>query len=266
MLMTKRRRWILIGLLWAMAWSGHAMDSPLEMAQLYEEMVDKRLDIPPEEAQRYGELIIDMLGQAGLSSLPPQYLVLVDRSPRVQAIFVYWTAPGAFPLLIGASPVSTGRPSGFEHFETPTGVFSHSMENPDFRAEGTQNEFGIRGYGVKGMRIYDFGWQQARKGWGNRGMGLMRLQMHATDPDLLEPRLGTAQSKGCIRMPATLNRLIDTYGLLDADYESAMAEGHTHWVLDPQRKPTPWSGRYLIIVDTQREMRPPWSLSPFLPH
>lgn len=47
----------------------------------------------------------------------------------------------------------------------------------------------------------------------------MRLQMHATDPDLLERRLGSAQSKGCIRIPASLNRLIDCYGVLDAEYK-----------------------------------------------
>jgi hypothetical protein len=36
-------------------------------------------------------------------------------------------------------------------------VFEHTLDNPDFRAEGTVNEFGIRGYGTKGMRIFDFG-------------------------------------------------------------------------------------------------------------
>ena len=46
----------------------------------------------------------------------------------------------------------------------------------------------------------------------------MRLQMHATDADRLEPLLGSARSKGCIRIPASLNRLLDHFGLLDADY------------------------------------------------
>lgn len=253
-------------LLGAMAWSAHAMDEPLAMAARHAAMVDKRLDIPPEEVQRYGESVIDMLEQAGLSGIPAQYLVLVDRNPQVQAIFVYWKSPGVFPLLMGAAPVSTGRPSGFEHFETPIGVFAHSLENLDFRAEGTKNERGIRGYGAKGMRVYDFGWQPARKGWGDRGMGVMRLQMHASDPDLLEPRLGTAQSKGCIRIPATLNRLIDRFGLLDADYERAMGEGRSFWVLDSLRTPSPWSGRYLIVIDTRRDGRPAWSPAPFVPY
>ena len=101
------------------------------------------------------------------------------------------------------------------------GVFAHSLDNPDFRAEGTLNSNGIRGYGAKGMRVFDFGWQRVPKGWGDGAVSEMRLQMHATDPDLLERRLGSAQSKGCIRIPATLNRFLDRHGVLDADYERA---------------------------------------------
>lgn len=35
----------------------------------------------------------------------------------------------------------------------------------------------------------------------------------------------------------------DDYGLLDADYERALLEGKALWVLKPQRRLTPWSGR-----------------------
>ena len=83
------------------------------------------------------------------------------------------------------------------------------------------------------MRIYDFGWQQVPKGWGDGAVSEMRLQMQTTDPDLLEPRLGSPQSKGSIRIPASLNRLIDHYGVLDADYERAQREGSKLWVFDP---------------------------------
>ena len=82
----------------------------------------------------------------------------------------------------------------------------------------------------------------------------MRLQMHATDPDLLERRLGSVQSKGCIRIPASLNRVIDRYGVLDADYERA------------QRTPVPFPGRYLMVVDSEREDRPQWSPGSYIPH
>ena len=57
----------------------------------------------------------------------------------------------------GAAPVSTGLPGCCEHFLTPLGVFDHSLANPDFRAEGTKNKLGFRGYGRKGLRIYDPG-------------------------------------------------------------------------------------------------------------
>jgi hypothetical protein len=106
------------------------------------------------------------------------------------------------------------------------------------------------------MRVYDFGWRTARKGWGSGGEGTMRLQMHATDPDVLENRLDTPQSKGCIRIPATLNTFIDHYGILDAAYEEAMAEGMTFWVLSKAREATPWSGRFLVVVDTGRSKSP----------
>jgi hypothetical protein len=112
------------------------------------------------------------------------------------------------------------------------------------------------------MRIYDFGWQSGVRGWGKGGAGQLRFQMHATDPNVLEPRVGTAQSKGCVRMPESLNRFIDRHGILDADYEAAMAEGRTFWVLPVEREATPWSGRYLVVVDTERKVRPGWSPNP----
>jgi hypothetical protein len=80
--------------------------------------------------------------------------------------------------------------------------------------------------------------------------------MHATDPDLLEKKLGTPQSKGCIRIPATLNTFIDHYGILDGAYEKAMTEGMTFWVLSKTREATPWSGRFLVVVDTGRRKGP----------
>ena len=112
------------------------------------------------------------------------------------------------------------------------------------------------------MRVYDFGWQTAQKGWDGGGEANLRLQMHATDPDLLEQKLGTPQSKGCIRIPATLNAFLDHYGILDGDYEKAMAAGMTFWVLSQTREATPWSGRFLVVVDTGRTERPAWSPPP----
>ena len=241
------------------AWRrGQALDGT-SLAQNYAQEVDRRLDVPEDEQQIWARLLSTLLADKELS---PQYVVLVDRNPFIQAAAIYWIAPDGTFQFIGASPASTGKPGSFDHFVTPTGVFEHTIDNPDFRAEGTRNENGILGYGRKGMRVYDFGWQQAERGWKPGGDGTMRLQMHATDPEFLDPRLGTIQSKGCIRIPATLNTFIDRHAILDADYEEAMAAGQTFSVLSRAHVSTPWSGRYLVIVDTRRTSRPPWSPMP----
>jgi hypothetical protein len=229
------------------------------LAGNYAREVDLRLEVPEDEQQSWALLLAGLFTDKDLAA---QYVVLVDRNPFVQAVAIYWIGPDRSFHFIGASPASTGKPGSFDHFITPTGIFEHTVANPDFRAEGTRNENGIRGYGRKGMRVFDFGWQQAGRGWGRGGEATMRLQMHATDPDLLERRLGTVQSKGCIRIPATLDTFIDRYAILDAEYEEAMAMGETFWVLSKEREPTVWPGRLLIVVDSGRTSRPPWSPLP----
>ena len=94
--------------------------------------------------------------KAGVTLARSEYLLLVDRDPNIQALFLFSRAADGESQLVRASPVSTGQPGSFDHFETPVGVFEHTTANPDFRAEGTRNSQGIRGYGVKGMRVYDF--------------------------------------------------------------------------------------------------------------
>jgi hypothetical protein len=230
------------------------------LARVYEQQVDRRLNIPEDEQRAYEELLVKEF--PAIDSNEAQYVVVVDRNRLVQAAMIYWMSPDRIFHFIGASPVSTGKPGQFDHFVTPTGVFEHTIDNPDFFSQGTRNEFGIRGYGRKGMRVYDFGWQTARRGWGGGAEAEMRLQMHATDPNLLEKKLGTPQSKGCIRIPATLNVFIDHYGILDGDYEKAISAGMTFWVLPKTREGTPWSGRFLVVVDTRRTRRPAWSLPP----
>jgi hypothetical protein len=221
--------------------------------------VGRRLDPPEAEQSAYALRLEEMLAAAGIVAPDPQYFILVDRAPNVQAAFIYLREGPGVSHFVGASPVSTGRPGTFDHFLTPVGAFAHTLENPDFRAEGTRNELGILGYGAKGLRVFDFGWATSQRGWGKRGDGQMRLQMHATDPVLLEPRLGVWHSKGCIRVPAALNRFVDLNGLLDADYDAMEQEGAHFWVLRPDRIRNPWAGRWLIVVDSQRAIRPAWS-------
>ena len=241
---------------------GAAQEPATRLASRFRQQVDRQLTIPEREQEGYAVLLMRALSEAGRGDIPPQYVVLVDRNALVQAAMIYWKSSDGTFHLIGATQASTGAPGRFEHFVTPLGVFEHSLDNPDFRAEGTRNELGILGYGRKGLRIYDFGWVKAPKGWGDGHTSVMRLQMHSTDPELLEPRLGSIQSKGCIRIPASLNRFIDHYGILDAAYERAIAAGESFWVLPPDREQTPWSGEFLVVIDTQRDRRPAWSPAP----
>lgn len=255
----------IIALLLASSPVSSSAEDGTSLSLAFRREVNRRLDVPQQEQARYAQLLKAALASAGIPVMKSQYVLMVDRNPNVQAIFVYWLNARASPgrtHFIGASPASTGKPNKYNHFITPLGVFAHSLDNKDFRAEGTLNDYGIRGMGHKGMRAYDFGWTQGERGWGRSGLSQMRLLMHTTDPDYLEHLLGKAMSKGCIRIPATLNTFIDRYGLLDGDYEQAMAIGKQFWVLRPDRTPTPWSGRYLVIVDSGSIQRPDWSPEP----
>jgi hypothetical protein len=224
--------------------------------------VDHRLDVPLADQQQYIVLLRQTLTEANLPDPAAQAFLLVDRSPQVQAAFIVLRTQAGGWYWVGATAVSTGKTGTFEHFLTPLGVFAHTLDNPDFRAQGTFNKNHIRGYGLRGMRVFDFGWQVAERGWGAGGTSKMRLQMHATDPRVLEPHLGRVASEGCIRIPATLNVFLDGHGILDADYEQAQASGKVQWVLKRDRQTIAWPGRYMVIVDSKTIDRPPWSPLP----
>ena len=143
-----------------------------------------------------------------------QLVVLIDRNPRVQEMRLALAITDTMWIIIGGTKVSTGKTGQFDKYITPLGVYHHTADILDFRAEGTRNENGIKGYGNRGMRIWDLGWFDAVKGWRSDGeTGEIRLQMHATDPEILEPKLGTPASAGCIRIPAALNRFLDFNGI-----------------------------------------------------
>ena len=225
--------------------------------------VTRRLKVPAMEQRAYADRLQAALNANTLGNLSGEYVVLVDRSANVQALFIYFRAiPSDTWQMIGASPVSAGRPGEYDHFITPLGVFEHTPANMDFRSEGTQNENHIRGYGKRDMRIFDLGWAQGERGWGKGGMSQMRFQMHATDPDRLEPLLGIRHSKGCVRIPASLNTFLDHYGILDAEYATLVDSGQSLWVLKSDRQIMPWAGRYIVVVDSERKSRPAWAPVP----
>jgi hypothetical protein len=181
-----------------------------------------------------------------------QLVVVVDRNPAVQELRIILVRPDKEWQVIGGSKVSTGQAGRRGYFITPVGVFLHTDGILDFRALGTFNENHIRGLGLKGMRVWDFGWQTAERGWrADRDEADIRLQMHATDPDYLEQRLGRPASEGCVRIPATMNRFLDRHGVLDADYErDAPHDPRLASVLLPDRVPTPLAGDTMIVVDS----------------
>lgn len=181
-----------------------------------------------------------------------QLVVVVDRAPAMQQLRIILARPDAVWQVIGGSKVSTGQAGRRGYFITPVGVFLHTDAILDFRALGTFNENHIRGLGLKGMRVWDFGWQTAERGWrADRDEAEIRLQMHATDPDYLEQRLGRPASEGCVRVPATMNRFLDRHGVLDVDYErDAPNDPRLASVLLRDRDPTPLAGHALIVVDS----------------
>lgn len=174
-----------------------------------------------------------------------QYFVVADRNPKDQIVALgFWNNASKSFSLAGFSKISTGSVRK-EHFYTPVGWFQNLPSNGSFRAEGTKNENGIRGYGKKGMRIWDFGWVPSSSGW-KKGLNIdIRFQMHATDPDYLEQRLGRPDSKGCVRIHHTLNNFLDKYGIIDSEYEKVNS-----WVLRKDRMVVPNAGSYLLVIDT----------------
>ena len=181
----------------------------------------------------------------------PQLLVVVDRNPDLQQMRIVLARPDGPWASLGGTKVSTGQMGRRDYYLTPTGVFLHTDLILDWRAEGTFNAQHIRGLGLKGMRVWDFGWQRAGKGWGTGEEGDIRLLLHATDPDYLERRLGRPASKGCVRVPAAMNRFLDRHGILDADYERASKDDpRFEALLLPDRTPTPLAGDALVIVDS----------------
>lgn len=177
----------------------------------------------------------------------PEFLVVVNRHAKAQNLSVVLT-DGKTIEYIGSAKVSTGDLKRKKHFHTPIGLFENKREYGNYRAEGTKNENGIRGYGKKGMRVFDFGWQDSIGSWGNNAPAQIRLQMHATDPDVLEAKLGNPASQGCVRIQAGVNAFIDQYGVMDKNYVASATDA-PGWVLSKSKKLDKYDGRYMIVME-----------------
>ena len=205
----------------------------------------------PLTAEEQKQETADILAQQTLAALDhPEFVVVVNKAPSSQHASIY-IVDGQDALLIGSARVSTGQAGRKEYYFTPTGLFENKIENGNYRALGTKNENGIRGIGSKGMRVYDFGWQASNAGWGDHFAAQIRLEMHATDPDVLEARLGKPASKGCVRIYHGMNSFIDENGVLDRNYDD-----HGSWVLSKNKKPNPYDGRFMLVVEHPAGVNP----------
>lgn len=176
-----------------------------------------------------------------------QFFVAADRNPKKQnAALVFWDNENKQLEIAGYTKVSTGSVR-IKHFFTPVGWFENITSNGSYRAEGTKNENGIRGYGVKGMRVWDFGWVPSSSGVVKNLNIDIRFQMHATDPTFMESRLGRPDSQGCLRVHNTFNKFLDMYGIIDKNYEA-----ENYWVLNKKRTPAAQAGSWLVVFDSSQ--------------
>ena len=239
------------------SWPAAPVDVAAEVARLRDQLVDEVPHLLVDQASGKEQWIARtraMIAARGLVIDRPQLLVVVDRNPRVQQLRLILAQPQGEWDDLGGTKVSTGQPGRYDYFVTPTGVFLHTAAIIDWRAEGTFNAHHVRGLGERGMRVWDFGWQPAVRGWRSATrVSRMRLLLHATDPATLGRRLGGAASKGCIRIPEAMNLFLDRHGILDADYEQAAQQNpRFQAVLLPDRTPTPLAGDALVVIDSSQ--------------
>lgn len=194
----------------------------------------------------------DLVRQSQARFDSSQFFLLVDRNHSEQKAFLaFYDVAGGKITIVGGDKASTGNPARRGHFETPVGVFENKPANMSYRALGTKNSHGWRGLGAKGSRVWDLGWQRTTKG---RGEPMdIRMLVHAADPDFEEQRLGTVQSKGCIRVTARFNKFLDYYGILDREYEKSVK---AKYVLLAQRSPAPFAGKFIVVIDSGEFQKP----------
>lgn len=219
---------------------GVGVYTPHELAQSFVSRVPQSLRPPEREVRLYGAIAELHLMTHRQALEAPQYMLVVDKCPQVQAAFLLWRLVAGHHQLVGAAPVSTGDEARGDAFETPQGVFEHQDQ---------EGQAGSR-------RVYDFGMQRTRVtlASGKGKLVDMRLQMRAADR-ASERLLGTAHSDGCILLPATLVDFIDEFGLLDGAGQGEAPRRASRHVL-------PFRGRHIVVVDSERDERPSWSPSP----
>lgn len=216
--------------------------TPHELREQYRREVSPRLAMPADEVRLYGGIAELQLYNVGHALVAPQYLLVIDGNPYVQAAMLFWRLlPGSYEL-VGASPVSTSAPTA-DGPGTVQGLFE---QEPDDKVDASC----VRSCGRGRQRIYDFDRQPPNQGLAARGASDLRVQVRGADRRA-QHRLGAPSPDGCILLPASLISFLDEYGILDD-----AAPGRV------QRHVLPYRGRHLMLVDSEREERPEWSPAP----
>lgn len=216
--------------------------TPHELREQYRRDVVPRLAMPADEVRLYGGIAELQLYNVGRELLQPQYLLVIDSNPYVQAAMLFWRLlPGSYEL-VGASPVSTSAAKGGE-INAVQGLFEQGQA-------GNVDGSCARTCGRGKQRIYDFAWQPTNQGFAAPGIADLRVQVRGADARA-QRRLGTPCPEGCILLPASLISFLDEYGILD-DGLPGRAQRHV----------LPYRGRHLMLVDSEREERPEWSPAP----
>lgn len=210
-------------------------------------------DLSDEVIQSEFDLASKELSNKGFVAKAGETFIIVDRGKKQLIMIVYADTEDDWELL-KASHVSTGKGGRKEHFITPTGVFEVTPNILGYRALGTFNKNHIRGNGLKGYRVYDLGWQSTDD-WRTKGHKIdIRMELHATDPANLEKRIGRADSEGCIRVPSSMNKLIDIYGILDKQTNEKAMNGSLAWkqLLGKDHKYSSIAGDKIVVIDSDK--------------
>jgi hypothetical protein len=227
-----RRRQLLLGAAAALPLPALAgvVYTPHELMEQYARDVTPRLHLPADDVRLYCSIAEWQLCGSARDMLDPQYLLVIDRNPNVQAALLLWRLWAGSYELVGASPAAAGT--------TPLDAAQSAQ---DLLVQVGAN--GRRGR----SRVYEFGSAAQQR---ESASEEVRVQMRSV-PAGAEDRLGVPCPDGCILLPASLVSFLDEYGILDQD-----APGRT------QRHVLPCRGRHLLLVDSERDDRPAWSPAP----
>jgi hypothetical protein len=232
-----------------------ATDADLIAAAMARAVPDP-VSLSAERQEALVSLARQMAAEDHLFIRQPQLVLIVDRAPQAQLLAMTLAEPDGGWRILGTRHVSTGKPGRLQHFKTPVGVLLNDGSEIGYRAQGTFNQYHIRGLGVKGMRVWDFGWQTTDDWRTPDATMAVRVEMHATDPNVLEARIGRADSEGCVRLPDSLNRFLDRHGIIDAAIERlGDTDSGYRALLSPELDPTPLAGDAVIVVDSSE----PWA-------